>query len=513
MVFKRPFGDGEGEAFKLGNQQVKRRITSSNSSQNALFGLSSRELTSTLEPLLRRWVQEEVQRSCQKFFSTLPRSPINVLEPCKTTSLQLRFQTKLPNTFFTGSQIKSKENTTLKIVLFDVNSNSIVTSGPYSSLKVEIVPLDGDFSVDDEQDWSKKEFEDKVICARDGRRPLITGDLSVTLENGVADLGEFCFTDNSSWRRSGKFMIGARIKDATNRDRIREAKSQPFKVKDQRGESYQKHHPPYLGDEIWRLEKIAKDGVFHKRLASYRIRTVKDFLQMYATNRSLLRELLGGSSNKIWVTIIKHAKDCVLDDKMYVYPCGANGTGLLVDSVLTVVGATFDGQSYLPLDKLSMYQMPVVEDLKQQLYKSLNKMVPVDASSVFGVSMPKSNLHHDDFKSARLGLNIPHLNQDELEMHMFDEDIAAANISSPFKKKNIDLQFGTSVWQENEIFIDPSEQSVDIFSSNYGMFFSSNGSPRARWCKIRAAVKWSSVRRDVAAKKMDPLFSFLDYLV
>lgn len=55
--------------------------------------------------------------------------------------------------------------------------------------------------------------------------------------------------------------------------------------------AYKKHHPPSLGDEIWRLEKIAKDGVFHKRLASHRICTVKDFLQMYITNQSLLRKV------------------------------------------------------------------------------------------------------------------------------------------------------------------------------------------------------------------------------
>lgn len=165
------------------------------------------------------------------------RSAINVLEPCKKTSLHLRFLAKLPNTFFTGSQIKSEDNTSVKVVLFDVNSNSIVSCGPFSSMKVEIVPLDGDFLVDDEEDWAKKDFEDKVICARDGRRPLITGDLVVNLENGVADLGELCFTDNSSWRRSRKFMIGARVKDTTStRDRIREAKSHAFIVKDQRGE-------------------------------------------------------------------------------------------------------------------------------------------------------------------------------------------------------------------------------------------------------------------------------------
>lgn len=55
--------------------------------------------------------------------------------------------------------------------------------------------------------------------------------------------------------------------------------------------------------------------------------------------------------------MIKHAKDCVLDDKLYMCRSSEDGVGLLLDSVLTVVGATFDGQNYQPLDKLSVYQM------------------------------------------------------------------------------------------------------------------------------------------------------------
>ncbi|XP_071726983.1 calmodulin-binding protein 60 B-like [Rutidosis leptorrhynchoides] len=527
MVLKRPFGDGEGGGFRVSNQQAKRRITSSKFAQNVISGLSSQDLAATLEPFLRSLVRDEVHRSCQRYFCKLPRSTVNVIEHCNKTSLQLRFLAKLPTTFFTGSQIKSKDNTAVKLVLFDVDSNTIVSSGPFSSLKVEIVPLDGDFSADDEGDWAKKDFDNKVICARHGRRPLITGDLVVTLENGVADLGELCFTDNSSWRRSRKFMIGARITNSSStRDRIREAKTQAFVVKDQRGESYQKHHPPALEDEIWRLEKIAKDGVLHERLAKHRICTVKDFLQMCVTNQSLLRELLGKSSKKTWETIIKHAKECVLDDKMYIYPCGADGTGLLLDSVLTVVGATFNGQN-LPLDKLSMFQMPLVEDLKLQAYKSLNEMVPIDASSFFGVSMPTSNLHHDHFKTASLGVNIPILHQDDVEMPMYGLDESSSDMelgvipnscstdyfstglrNSFITAKTDFFQVGTPLWPENDLFMDPSNQSVDIFSSDFGICFSSNGSPRARWCKIRAALKWGSVRRNVAAKRTASFHGF-----
>lgn len=45
-----------------------------------------------------------------------------------------------------------------------------------------------------------------------------------------------------------------------------------------------KHYPPSLDDDIWRLEKIAKDGKYHERLAEKEVHTVKDFLRMHTTD-------------------------------------------------------------------------------------------------------------------------------------------------------------------------------------------------------------------------------------
>ena len=42
---------------------------------------------------------------------------------------------------------------------------------------------------------------------------------------------------------------------------------------------YKKHHPPLL-DEAWRLEKVGKDGAFHKHLSRESINTVKNFLTL-----------------------------------------------------------------------------------------------------------------------------------------------------------------------------------------------------------------------------------------
>lgn len=54
---------------------------------------------------------------------------------------------------------------------------------------------------------------------------------------------------------------------------------------------YKKHHPPALFDEVWRLEKIGKDGAFHKRLSRENINTVKDFLILLFLDPPRLRHV------------------------------------------------------------------------------------------------------------------------------------------------------------------------------------------------------------------------------
>lgn len=58
---------------------------------------------------------------------------------------------------------------------------------------------------------------------------------------------------------------------------------------------YKKHHPPSLDDEVWRLEKIGKDGAFHGKLASQNIKTVQDFLKLSIVNPRKLRTVFSFS--------------------------------------------------------------------------------------------------------------------------------------------------------------------------------------------------------------------------
>jgi hypothetical protein len=54
---------------------------------------------------------------------------------------------------------------------------------------------------------------------------------------------------------------------------------------------YKKHYPPALEDDVWRLEKIGKDGAFHKRLSQEGIETVEQFLRLLVMDPQKLRSV------------------------------------------------------------------------------------------------------------------------------------------------------------------------------------------------------------------------------
>lgn len=124
----------------------------------------------------------------------------------------------------------------MEVALVDSVTREIVSSGLGSSAKVEIVVLEGDFDGDEKDDWTPEEFKNNTVKERDGRKPLLTGDIIMILRDGIGSLGNVMFKDNSSWTRSRKFRLGARLLDKVGDVRVREARSEPFIVRDHRGE-------------------------------------------------------------------------------------------------------------------------------------------------------------------------------------------------------------------------------------------------------------------------------------
>ncbi|MBA0819305.1 hypothetical protein Gohar_021404 [Gossypium harknessii] len=207
-------------------------------------------------------------------------------------NLQLKFKSKLSLPLFTGGKVEGEQGAAIHVSLIDANTGHVVTGSPESWATLDVVVLEGDFNNEDGDNWTQEEFDSHVVKEREGKRPLLTGDLQVILKEGVGTLGELTFTDNSSWTRSRKFRLGLKVASYSCQGiRIREAKTEAFTVKDHRGELYKKHYPPALNDEVWRLEKIGKDGSFHKKLNQAGIFTVEDFLILVVRDSQRLRNV------------------------------------------------------------------------------------------------------------------------------------------------------------------------------------------------------------------------------
>lgn len=143
----------------------------------------------------------------------------------------------MPPHLFTGAKVEGEQGAAIHVVLFDLSKGNVVQTGPEASVKLNIVVLEGDFNEEVEDGWTKEHFENHEVKEREGKRPLLTGDLQVILKEGVGTLGELTFTDNSSWIRSRKFRLGVKVAPGNCEGiRICEAKTDAFLVKDHRGE-------------------------------------------------------------------------------------------------------------------------------------------------------------------------------------------------------------------------------------------------------------------------------------
>lgn len=373
----------ENELPDAGSPEEKRhRPPALKSARAEALNFLTERFCSALEPLLRRVVNEEIERALEKHVPAKIQSSTRQINESASGNLQLQFRNKLSLPIFTGSRIEGEQCCPIQVVLVDVSTGQIITSGSESSTKVEIVVLEGDFEGDEEEDWTDKDFDSHVVREREGKRPLLTGDLLINLKEGVGVLGELTFTDNSSWIRSRKFRLGARVAAGCGSGiKIREAKTGAFTVKDHRGELYKKHYPPALHDEVWRLDRIGKEGAFHKRLNQEKIFTVQDFLRLLFIDPQKLRNVLGtGMSNKMWEGTVEHAKTCMLDNKLYVYYADAqHNIGVIFNVICKLLGFLADGQ-FILVDELSEAQKVVTSKMVKHAYEHLDDLVEYDGS-------------------------------------------------------------------------------------------------------------------------------------
>ncbi|CAM6018359.1 unnamed protein product [Sphagnum balticum] len=350
---------------------------------------SFQKVCSSLEPLLRKVVGEEVERALASFappkvgFRSLPKR----IQGPDQRNLRLQFRNKLALPLFTGSKVDGEQGSGIHVALLDADTGQIVSRGPEASMKLDIVVLEGDFAADDEENWTREEFDNALVRERDGKRPLLAGELSVMLKDGVATLSELTFTDNSSWIRSRKFRIGVKVSDSVFEGlQIREAVTEAFTVKDHRGELYKKHYPPALNDEVWRLDKIGKDGAFHKRLNQAGLWTVEHFLRLVVMDPQRLRNILGGGmSNRMWDSTVEHAKTCILSGKLHVYYADEKqNIGVIFNNIFQLMGLIADG-SYMSVDSLSDSEKVYVDKLVKVAYENWESVVEYEGEALADV--------------------------------------------------------------------------------------------------------------------------------
>ncbi|CAO2818258.1 unnamed protein product [Amaranthus hypochondriacus] len=354
-----------------------------------LEAMQLKSFQSALEPMLRRVVKEEVESAIKKHILSLKRNSDEDIFSCELRNLQLKFLSTLSLPVFTGTRIEGENGSAIKVALVDAATEEVVQYSPESCAKVEVVVLEGDFDGDEGENWTVDEFKNNIVREREGKKPLLTGDVHLYLKDGTGSVGEISFTDNSSWTRSRRFRLGARVIGNYDGARIREAKTESFIVRDHRGELYKKHHPPSLSDEVWRLEKIGKDGAFHKRLTLERVRTVKDFLILLNLDPARLRNILGsGMSAKMWEVTIEHARTCVLDKRVFLYysPVSQHRNGVVFNVVGLVMGLFLDSQ-FVPVDNLPETDQIDSQRIVIEAFQHWDRVISFeDMESLIGIS-------------------------------------------------------------------------------------------------------------------------------
>ncbi|KAF8036763.1 hypothetical protein BT93_C2468 [Corymbia citriodora subsp. variegata] len=435
-------GVSEDGAVVLGDSK-KRKIPNLGSIVvEALKVDSLQRFCSSLEPLLRRIVSEEVERALTRLdhAGLAERSAPPRIQNPEEKGMQLQFKTRMPPHLFTGGRVEGERGAAIHVVLIDRATSLVVQDGSSSNAKLNVVVLEGDFNDEPQGDWSEEHFDSLEVKEREGKRPLLTGDLQVILKEGVGTLGELSFTDNSSWTRSRKFRLGVKVAAGCCEGvRVREAKSEAFSVKDHRGELYKKHYPPVLHDEVWRLDRIAKDGALHKKLINAEILTVEDFLRLLVRDPQKLRKILGsGMSNRMWENTVEHAKTCVMGGRVYIYYTDANhNAGVVFNDIYELRGFLTDGQ-FFSLENLTHKQKISVDALVKRAYENWNQVVEYDSevlssisgtrkgatSSVFPVAVTENASMRDQHYTATTQYSQQYSSQcEERDPHCQDQNI------------------------------------------------------------------------------------------
>ncbi|CAN6343215.1 unnamed protein product [Urochloa humidicola] len=322
--------------------------------------------------MLRRVVSEEVEKAMFRQFSAPAAPPRLLVDWNQHPRYQLVFLNGL-KPVYTMTKLEPDEGTAIKVAIverLENNRMNIVRSGPLSSVRVEVVALHGNFNAKSEECWSTEEFNKHIVTGREKSAQLLTGNLTLKLNDGEALLENAIFTDNSSFTSTKMFRLGLRLVNPSG-ERVLEGVTKPFRVKERRVEGFEKHYPPLLDDEVWRLKKIGKIGAYHQALSDNGINSVKKFLQAYMKDEQKLIKIFNKMPQSTWKSIIDHAMTCKFGDSLYLYKVKEKDIGLFFYEIYQLVGVKF-GDCYKPIDHLDQIEKNLVDSLKQVAYQNID---------------------------------------------------------------------------------------------------------------------------------------------
>ncbi|XP_066360220.1 uncharacterized protein [Miscanthus floridulus] len=188
-----------------------------------------------------REIPEELRKVLASHFNIIPGARIEKNLP---PTYKLVFVTSMSDEIFTKRDVRAVDGGQIRVKMI-VNNQQDNNCSRLLSSNVKIVVLDGDFNADNREGWTPYEFDDHIVRPRDKVGAVLTGKLDVKLKDGEACLHDITFIDNSSFTRSRKFRLGVKLLDDLG-ERVQEGVTEPFTVKDRRGEGYRKREIPRL---------------------------------------------------------------------------------------------------------------------------------------------------------------------------------------------------------------------------------------------------------------------------
>ncbi|KAF0896267.1 hypothetical protein E2562_019749, partial [Oryza meyeriana var. granulata] len=309
--------------------------------------------------------------------------------------VQLRFLNKLNPLVYTQEKITAEDGKAIKIAIF--RDNQIVTSGPLSSARIEILALHGNFYDVVPDNWTECEFDHRIVSSPQG--PVLGGVCQVKLKNGEVSPDVF-FNIPSSKTECGRLILAAKVRSSDKGGlRIKEAVMNPVVVQVYRNKLNRNSDRPKLKDEVHRLKGISRNGCRAKWLKNNQINNVEEFIKALNKDEEKIRiECFNlKKDSKDWKDTVKHARECDLEGncKLKLYRVEEQHVVLFFDCVHDLVGAKFRDH-YVPKDNFSSDQQDEVNCLKKQACDELDNIgfddemkdnYPVSLSSTLNTSI------------------------------------------------------------------------------------------------------------------------------